>query len=55
MAFLGQIDGRDSQFPLLDLIKADKYVGWENLIPLAVIRLSYSMKWAASVAFADKK
>ena len=42
MAFLGQTEERDNQFPqvrLLFLIKDDKYVGWENLMALKVIRL----------------
>ena len=42
MAFLGQAEGRDSLFPqvwLLVLIKDEKYVGWENLMALNVIRL----------------
>ena len=42
MAFLGQTEERDSRFPrvrLLFLIKDDKYVGWENLMDLKVIRL----------------
>ena len=39
MAFLRQTEERNSQFPLLVLIKDDKYVGWENLIALKVIRL----------------
>ena len=42
MAFLGQTEERDSLFPrvrLLALIKDDKYVGWENLMALKVIRL----------------
>ena len=42
MAFLGQTEERESRFPevrLLDLIKVDKYEGWENLIALNVIRL----------------
>ena len=42
MAFLGQTEERDSLFPrvrLLVLIKDDKYVGWENLMALKVIRL----------------
>ena len=42
MAFLGQTEERDSWFPqgrLLVLIKDDKYVGWENLMALKVIRL----------------
>ena len=42
MAFLGQAEERDSRFPrvkLLDLIKNDKYVGWENLMALNVKRL----------------
>ena len=41
-AFLGQIEGIDSLFPgerLLVLIKDDKYVGWENLMALNVMRL----------------
>ena len=42
MAFLGQTEERESQFPqvrLLVMIKDDKYVGWENFIALNVIRL----------------
>ena len=42
MAFLGQTEERDNKFPqvmLLVLIKNDKYVGWENLMALKVIRL----------------
>ena len=42
MAFRGQSEERDSLFPpvrLLVLIKDDKYVGWENLMALKVIRL----------------
>ena len=42
MAFQGQTEERDSRFPrvrLLVLIKDYKYVGWENLITLKVIRL----------------
>ena len=42
MAFLGQTEERDSRFPrvrLLVMIKDDKYVGWENLMALKVIRL----------------
>ena len=55
MAFLGQTEEREIRFPrvrLLDLIKDDKYVGWENLIALNVIRwylqfcTGYSMKWS---------
>ena len=41
MAFLGRTEERESRFPrvrLLDLIK-DKYVGWEKMIALNVIRL----------------
>ena len=40
MAFLGRTE--EIRFPrvrLLDLIKDDKYAGWENLIALKVIRL----------------
>ena len=42
MAFLGRTEERDSLFPrvrLLVLIKDDKYVGFENLMALKVIRL----------------
>ena len=42
MAFLGQTEERDSRFPrvrLLVLIKDDKYMGWQNLMALKVIRL----------------
>ena len=42
MAFLGRTEERESRYPrvrLLDLIKGYKYVGWENLIALNVIRL----------------
>ena len=42
MAFLGQTEERDSQFPrvrLLVLIKDDNYVGWENLMVLKVIKI----------------
>ena len=47
MVFLRRTEKRESQFPrvrLLDLIKDDKYVGWENLIALNV----------ASVVLADR-
>ena len=40
--FNGQTEERDSRFPrvrLLVLIKDEKYVGWENLMALKVIRL----------------
>ena len=40
--FLGHPEERDSRFPrvwLLVLMKDDKYVGWENLMTLKVIRL----------------
>ena len=42
MAFLGQTKERDSllaRVRLLVLIKEDKYVGWENLMAMKVIRL----------------
>ena len=42
MAFLGRAEERKSRFPqvrLLVLIKDEKYVGWEDLIALNVIRL----------------
>ena len=42
MASLGQTEERYSRFPgvrLLVLIKDHKYVGWENLMALKVIRL----------------
>ena len=42
MAFLVQTEGRDGQFPpvrLLVLIKDDKYVGWQNLMALKIIRM----------------
>ena len=42
MAFLGQTEEQDSLFPgvrLLVLIKDHKYVGWENVMTLKVIRL----------------
>ena len=61
LAFLGQTEERESQFPqvrLLVMIKDDKYVGWENLIALNVIRLfkqDYGMEWGASVVSADRK
>ena len=45
MAFLGQTEERDrrfSQVRLLVLIKDDKYVGWENLMALKVIRLYFN-------------
>ena len=48
MAFLGPTEGRDSRFPqvrLLVLIKDDKYVGWENLMALKVIRLYLNKMW----------
>ena len=48
MAFLGQTEERDSQFPqvrLLVSIKDDKYVGWENLMDLKVIRLYINKMW----------
>ena len=48
MAFLGQTEERDSQFPrviLLVLIKDDKYVGWENSMDLKVIRLYLNKLW----------
>ena len=41
MAFLRQTEERYSLFPrvrLLVLIKDDKYLGWENLMALKVIR-----------------
>ena len=48
MAFLGQTEERDSRFPevrLLVLIKDDKYVGWENLSVLRVMRLYLNKIW----------
>ena len=45
VAFQGQTEERASRFPpvrLLVLIKDDKYVGWENLMTLKVIRLYLS-------------
>ena len=40
MAFLGQTEERDSQFPQVRLlVLINKYVGWENLMALKVIRL----------------
>ena len=48
MAFLGQTEERDSRFPpvrLLVLIKADQYVGWENLMVLKVNRLYLNKMW----------
>ena len=48
MAFLGQTEERDSQFPqvrLLDLIKDDKYVGWVNLMAWKVIRSYLNNMW----------
>ena len=44
MAFLGQTEERDSRFlwaRLLVLIKDDKYVGWENLMTMDVMRLYF--------------
>ena len=44
-AFLGQTEERDGQFPrvkLLVLINDDKYVVWENLMALKVIRLYFN-------------
>ena len=44
MAFLGLTEERESRFPrirLLVLIKDDKYVGWENLIVLNVIKIVF--------------
>ena len=57
MRFLGQIEERDSRFPrvrLLVLIKDDKYIDWDNLMALNVMRLSEQdiwMKWRISVVF----
>ena len=57
MAFLGQTEERENQFPrvrLLGLIKDDKYEGWENLIALNVIRLYLNRiryEMGASVVF----
>ena len=57
MRFLGQIEERDSRFPrvrLLVLIKDDKYIDWDNLMALNVMRLSGQeiwMKWRISVVF----
>ena len=48
MACLGQTEETDSLFPgvrLLVLIKDDKYVGWENLMALKVIRLYLNKMW----------
>ena len=45
LAFLGRTEERERRFPrvrLLDLIKDDKYEGWENLIALNVIRLYWN-------------
>ena len=44
MAFLGQTGERDSRFlwvRILVLIKDDKYVGWENLMTMDVMRLYF--------------
>ena len=48
MAFLGQTEAKDRRFPrvrLLVLIKDDKYMGWENLMTLKVIRLYLNKMW----------
>ena len=48
MIFLGQIEERDSRLPrvrLLVLIKNGKYVGWENLMALNVMRLYLNKMW----------
>ena len=48
MGFLGRTEERESRFPqvrLLDLVKDDKYVGWEDLIVLNVIRLYLNRIW----------
>ena len=48
MASLGRTEEIESRFPrvrLLVLIKDDKYVGWENLIALNVIRLYLNRIW----------
>ena len=61
MTFLGQTEERDSRFPqvrLLVLIKDDKYIGWENLMALKVIRLYLNrcgMKWGASIVFEERE
>ena len=49
MAFLGQTEERDSLFPrvrLLVWIKDDKYMDWENLMALKVIRLYLNKMWS---------
>ena len=48
MAFFGQTEERDSQFPrerLLVLIKEDKCVDWDILIVLNVIKLYLIKMW----------
>ena len=48
MTFMGRTEERESQYPrvrLLDLIKDDKYEGWENLIVLNVVFFSSIITW----------
>ena len=62
MAFLGQTEERDRQFPqvrLLILIQDDKYVGWENLMALNVMRLYINkicgMEWGVNEDFDERE
>ena len=58
MAFLRQTEERDSRFPHVRLLVSikDKYVGWENLMALKVIRLYVTgcgVKWG-NVIFEER-